>query len=73
MTVLAADIVGYTRLMEADEEDTHRRAMYLRHTVFAPYIADHGGRIVKHTGDEFLASFDTIQHGVRCAIELQHW
>ena len=71
MTVLAADIVGYTRLMEADEEDTHRRAMYLRHTVFAPYIADHGGRIVKHTGDGFLASFDTIQHGVRCAIELQ--
>lgn len=71
MTVLAADIVGYTRLMEADEEGTHRRAMHLQNAVFAPCIGKHGGRIVKRTGDGFLASFDTTQRGVRCAIELQ--
>ncbi len=70
-TVLAADVVGYTRLMEADEEDTHRRAMRLQTDVFVPCISDHGGRIVKHTGDGFLASFETMPDGVRCAIQLQ--
>src|SRR5712692_3068872 len=59
LAVLAADVVAYTGLMEAAEEATHARLMQLLSTVITPGIAAHNGRIVKHTGDGFLAAFDS--------------
>jgi adenylate cyclase len=69
--VLAADVAGYTRLMEADEEGTHRRLMRLRVHALEPGIAKWHGKVVKNTGDGFLASFDSVIDAARCAVELQ--
>ncbi len=69
--ILAVDVAGYTRLTEADEEGTHRRLMVLRREVLEPGVAAWHGIIVKHTGDGFLASFDSAVDGVGCAAELQ--
>jgi adenylate cyclase len=69
--ILAADVVGYTRLMEASESDTHRRFRYLRVGVIDPTIIGHRGEIVKHTGDGYLAVFETPSDAIRCALELQ--
>jgi len=70
-TVLAADVVGYTRLMEADEDQTHARLMNLRFSVLEPIVCRHGGRIVKNTGDGFMAMFDTPVTGLQAAQEMQ--
>ncbi len=59
LAVLAADIVGYSRLAEAAEEETHARLMRLRSEVIDPVVAAHGGIIIKNTGDGFLATFGT--------------
>ena len=59
--ILAADVVGYTRLMEAHEENTHVRLMQLRSEILDPGITAQHGRIVKNTGDGFLATFDTAR------------
>jgi len=69
--VLAADVVGYTRLMEAHELDTHTRLMRLRSEVLDPGVAALRGKIVKNTGDGFLATFDTARDATRCALSLQ--
>jgi adenylate cyclase len=69
--ILAADVVGYTRLMEAHEEDTHVRLMQLRSEVLDPGVTAQHGRIVKNTGDGFLATFDTARDATRCALSLQ--
>jgi TolB-like protein/class 3 adenylate cyclase len=69
--ILAVDVVGYTRLMEVDEDGTHRRLMQLRGEVLDPTVARHSGRIVKNTGDGFLAAFDDVAEGLQCAVELQ--
>ena len=69
--ILAADVVGYSRLMEAHEEDTHVRLMQLRSEVLDPGVAAQHGRIVKNTGDGFLATFDTARDATRCALSLQ--
>jgi adenylate cyclase len=69
--ILAADVVGYSRLMETHEEDTHTRLMLLRSEVLDPGVAAQRGRIVKNTGDGFLATFDTARDATRCAISLQ--
>ena len=69
--ILAADVVGYTRLMEAHEEDTHVRLMRLRSEVLDPGVTAQHGRIVKNTGDGFLATFDTARDATRCALLLQ--
>jgi len=69
--VLAADVAGYSRLMGADEEGTHAALSALRREVTEPNIAEHRGRIVKTTGDGFLAEFPSIVDAVRCAVELQ--
>ena len=69
--ILAADVVGYTRLMETHEVDTHMRLMQLRSEVLGPGVAAQRGRIVKHTGDGFLATFDTARDATRCALSLQ--
>jgi len=69
--ILAADVAGYSRLMGADEEGTHAALMALRREVSEPKIAQHRGRIVKTTGDGFLAEFASVVHALRFAIELQ--
>src|SRR5262245_857646 len=69
--ILAADVAGYSRLMGADEESTHERLRaYLRELV-KPKVAQHHGRIVKTTGDGFLAEFASVVDAVRCAVEVQ--
>src|SRR5215469_14070559 len=69
--ILAADVAGYSRLMGLDEEGTHERLQaYLRQLV-DPKIAEHRGRIVKNTGDGFLAEFASVVDAVRCAAEIQ--
>ena len=57
--------------MEAHEEDTHIRLMQLRSQVLDPGVAAQHGRIVKNTGDGFLATFDTARDATRCALSLQ--
>ncbi len=69
--VLAADVVGYTRLMAADEDATLAAWWAARKQIIDPQIAEHGGRIVKHTGDGFLAEFATATEAVGCAVAMQ--
>ena len=70
--VLAADMVGYSRLMEADEVDVLTRQKSHRNELIDPEITRHRGRIVKTTGDGMLAEFASAQDAVRCAIGIQH-
>jgi adenylate cyclase len=69
--ILAADVVGYSRLMEADEEGTLARMKTLRGDVFDPKIAEYGGRIFKTTGDGILAEFPSAVDAVRHAVDVQ--
>jgi len=69
--ILAADVAAYSRLMGADEEGTHERlAAHLRELI-EPKITEHRGRVVKNTGDGFLAEFPSVVDAVRCAVEVQ--
>ena len=72
MAILAADVVDYSRLTEAGEEDTHVRLRALRVQTIDPCVVSFRGVIIKNTGDGFLASFDSAVDAVRCAVELQH-
>jgi adenylate cyclase len=69
--IIAADIAGYSRLMHDDEEDTHRRVRAIFQESVVPEIASHHGRLVKNTGDGFLAEFGSVVDAVRCAIAIQ--
>jgi len=69
--ILAADMVGYTRLLEQDTDGTVAAWTEVRRTIIDPTIESHSGRIVKHTGDGFLAEFQTVLEAVRCGIEIQ--
>jgi len=69
--ILAADVAGYSRLMGADEEGTHERLKVHLGELVNPKIAEHRGRIVKNTGDGFLAEFASVVDAVRCAAEIQ--
>jgi len=69
--ILAADVAGYSRLMGADEEGTHERFKAHFRELVDPKIAEHHGRIVKNTGDGFLAEFASVVDAVRCAVEVQ--
>jgi adenylate cyclase len=69
--ILAADVAGYSRLMGADEEGTHERLKGHLQELVNPKIAEHRGRIVKNTGDDFLAEFESVLDAVRCAAEVQ--
>src|SRR5215813_5695882 len=69
--ILAADIAGYSRLMGMDEEGTHARVQRQKRELIEPTIAEHYGKLVKHTGDGFLAMFDSPLEAVRCAIVIQ--
>jgi TolB-like protein/class 3 adenylate cyclase/Flp pilus assembly protein TadD len=69
--ILAADVVGYARLMHHDEEATHAKLAALLADNVTPAIAEHGGRIVKNTGDGLLAEFPSAVEAVRAAIQFQ--
>src|SRR5260370_21771191 len=69
--ILAADVAGYSRLMGADEEGTHERLRAHLLELVNPKMAEHRGRIVKNTGDGFLAEFPSVVDAVRCAVEMQ--
>src|SRR5258706_12914047 len=69
--ILAADVAGYSRLMGADEEGTHERLKAHLRELVDPKIREHRGRIVKNTGDGFLAEFGSVVDAVRCAVEMQ--
>ena len=69
--ILAADEAGYSRLMHGDEEVTHTKLTALLTDVVAPAISEHGGRIVKNTGDGFLAEFPSAVEAVRAAVQFQ--
>jgi adenylate cyclase len=69
--ILAADVAGYSRLMEADEEGTLERLKALRRELVDPKIAQHHGRIVKSTGDGLPVEFPSVVDAVRCAVAAQ--
>src|SRR5271154_5991335 len=69
--ILAADVVGYSRLMGADEEGTHERVQAYLRELLDPKIREHHGRVVKTTGDGVLAEFASVVDAVRCAREIQ--
>jgi adenylate cyclase len=69
--ILAADVVGYTKRMEQDTEGTVKAWKSARTSIVDPTISNFSGRIVKHTGDGFLAEFNTVLDAVNCAVEMQ--
>ncbi|WP_087005297.1 adenylate/guanylate cyclase domain-containing protein [Rhizobium sullae] len=70
--ILAADVVGYSRLAGADEERTLARLRALRSDLIDPTIAVHNGRVIKRTGDGALVEFRSVVDAVRCAMEVQN-
>jgi len=69
--ILAADVVGYSRLIGQDEAGTLRRLKELRRNVINPTIKEHHGRVVKTTGDGILIEFPSTVEAVRCAVRVQ--
>jgi adenylate cyclase len=69
--ILAADVVGYSRLMGRDEEGTLRELKEVRASIVDPAIAKLHGRIVKTTGDGLLVEFPSVVDALRCAVEVQ--
>jgi class 3 adenylate cyclase len=70
--ILAADVVGYSRLAGVDEEGTLARLRSLRSDLLDPTIAARNGRVVKRTGDGLIVEFRSVVDAVRCAIEIQN-
>jgi adenylate cyclase len=70
--ILAADVVGFSRLTGSDEEGTLARLRTLWSDLIAPTIAVHNGRVVKRTGDGSIVEFRSVVDAVRCAIEVQN-
>ena len=69
--ILAADVVGYSRLMEQDEAGTLSALKERRRNILNPLVAQHQGRIVKVIGDGVLVEFGSAVNAVQCAVELQ--
>ena len=69
--ILVSDVVGYSRLVGADEDRTLARLRALRSDMIDPTIAVHHGRVVKRTGDGAIVEFRSVIDAVRCAIEVQ--
>ncbi len=69
--ILAADMVGYSRLMAADEAGTLARQTALRKELIDPKIAEYGGHLVKSTGDGVLVEFPSVVDALRCAVMVQ--
>ena len=72
VAILAADVVGYSRLAGSDEDRTLARLRALRSDLLDPTIAVHNGRVVKRTGDGILIEFRSVVDAVRCAVEVQN-
>jgi class 3 adenylate cyclase/tetratricopeptide (TPR) repeat protein len=71
LSVMFADVVGYTRLMEIDQDGTHARLHALMETLLWPGIRERGGRVVKSTGDGLLAAFEQSGAAAETAVRLQ--
>ena len=69
--IFAADMVSYSRLMEADERGTIARQKAHRSELIDPKITEHHGRIVKTTGDGMLVEFASVVDAVECAVAIQ--
>jgi formylglycine-generating enzyme required for sulfatase activity/class 3 adenylate cyclase len=69
--IVAGDIAGYSRLMQIDEDGTHTRVKRIERDLIEPSIVEHHGKLVKTTGDGFLAIFDSPVEAVRCGIVIQ--
>ena len=70
--VLISDVVGYTKRMEEDTEGTVAAWSNARDSLIEPIVEDVDGRVVKFTGDGFLAEFNTVQQALQSAIDLQN-
>ncbi|AZN96114.1 adenylate/guanylate cyclase domain-containing protein [Mesorhizobium sp. M9A.F.Ca.ET.002.03.1.2] len=70
--VIAADVVGYSRLMETDEAGTLAALKSRRKQVLQPLVARHDGRIFKVTGDGVMVEFTSAVNALQCAIDVQH-
>jgi class 3 adenylate cyclase/TolB-like protein len=71
VAVAVIDVVGYSRLMDLDETETHARWMEMCNRVILPSVQQRGGRIIKSTGDGFLITFDSVVDAVRWGLGLQ--
>ena len=71
IAVLLADVVGYSRLMSTDEDATHVMLTECFGGLIDPKIAEHGGRLIRSSGDGLLVEFDSALDAVRCGIEIQ--
>jgi len=69
--ILAADVAGFSALMERDEESTFARIGNLRREVIEPCLSEHQGRLIKTTGDGFLVEFASPIAALRCALAIQ--
>jgi adenylate cyclase len=69
--VLLADVVGYSRLMSTDEDATHLMLTECFGGLIDPKISEHGGRLIRSSGDGLLVEFDSALDAVRCGIEIQ--
>jgi adenylate cyclase len=69
--ILAADVVGYSKMMEAQERETLKRVRDLRDGLIQPNVAEHHGRIFKTMGDGFLVEFSSVVDAVHCAVDIQ--
>ena len=69
--VMLADVVGYSRLMNADEEGTHRRLAARVKDLIEPKVLEHRGRLIRCMGDGILVEFDSALDAVRCGVEIQ--
>jgi adenylate cyclase len=69
--ILATDVVGFSALMERDEEGTYARIGSLRREVIEPLLSEHQGRLIKTTGDGFLVEFASPIAALRCALAIQ--
>jgi TolB-like protein/class 3 adenylate cyclase len=70
-TIVAMDVVGYSRLMEADEKGTLDRLKDIRARIVDPAIARHAGRMVKLMGDGTLLEFSSVVDALQCAVDIQ--
>src|SRR5947208_2663171 len=70
-TILAADVVGYSRLMEQDDAGTMAQLRARRHDVLMPLVSQHGGRVFKLMGDGAFIEFSSVVNAVECAVDIQ--
>src|SRR6185369_5197176 len=68
--IVCADVAGYSRMMGADEAGTHATFKAHRSAIY-PLILNHGGRIVKNTGDRFLLEYPSIDGAVESSLAMQ--